>query len=212
MSIVVAIVALCVVIILHEAGHYFAAIWTGMKVDRFSVFGIGPAIVKLGTWRGTEFVIGAIPFGAYVLIRGMEPEPEDDTPVVDADDLDDDAWAKARAASRAEAASVNFRDKPLWARAAVLAGGPLANYLVAMILFLAVYMLSGVRGTVDRIEITQVNEGKPAATAGLEVGDRLTKSATRPSTRPRAPKLRSISSWPTRGSRSTSRSSATGRR
>ncbi len=174
MSVVAAIVALCVVIMLHEGGHYWAAVWTGMKVDRFSVFGIGPAIVKLGTWRGTEFVIGAIPFGAYVLIRGMEPEPEeDDTPVIDGDELDDDAWAKARAASRAEAASVNFRDKPLWARAAVLAGGPLANYLVAMILFFVVYMLAGIRGTTDRIEVTQVVDGKPAAMAGLEPGDRL---------------------------------------
>jgi LSD1 subclass zinc finger protein len=85
-SILVAIVALCVVIIIHEFGHYFAAVSTGMKVDRFSVFGIGPAILKLGTWRGTEFVIGAIPFGAYVLIRGMEPEdPEDPEPEKDAE-------------------------------------------------------------------------------------------------------------------------------
>lgn len=174
MSIVAAIVALCVVIILHEMGHYLAAVWTGMKVDRFSVFGIGPAIVNLGTWRGTEFVISAIPFGAYVLIRGMEPDPsEDDGPAVDADEIDDDAWAKARAANRAEAASHNFRDKPLWARALVLAGGPVANYLTAMVLFFAVYMMAGVPGPADRVEITQVNDNQPAAAAGLEVGDRL---------------------------------------
>lgn len=169
-----AIVALCVVIILHELGHYLTAVWTGMKVDRFSVFGIGPAIVNLGTWRGTEFVISAIPFGAYVLIRGMEPDPDaDDTPVVDADAIDDDAWAKARAANRAEAASVNFRDKPLWARALVLAGGPVANYLTAMVLFFAVYVMAGVPGPADRIEVTMIEEDMPAAMAGLEVGDRL---------------------------------------
>ncbi|MCA9707707.1 MAG: site-2 protease family protein [Myxococcales bacterium] len=175
MSIVAAIVALCVVIILHELGHYLAAVWTGMKVDRFSVFGIGRPIVQLGTWRGTEFVISAIPFGAYVLIRGMEPDPDQDDArsSVGGDEIDDDAWAKARAAHRAAEASVNFRDKPLWARALVRAGGPVANYLTAMVLFFAVYMMAGVPGPATRIEITQVAEDMPAAAAGLEVGDRL---------------------------------------
>ncbi|MEX1367534.1 MAG: M50 family metallopeptidase [Nannocystaceae bacterium] len=180
MSIVAAIVALCVVIILHELGHYLAAVWTGMKVDRFSVFGIGPTILKLGTWRGTEFVISAIPFGAFVLIRGMEPDPDADAHHVDADDLDDDAWAKARAAARAEEASVNFRDKPLWARAIVLAGGPIANYLTAMLLFFGVFVAAGVPGPANRIEITQVVADEPAATAGLEPGDHVLAVAGTP--------------------------------
>lgn len=182
MSILAAIVALCVVIILHEAGHYFAAIWTGMKVDRFSVFGIGPTILKLGTWRGTEFVVSAIPFGAFVLIRGMEPREYEEEASVDADDLDeidDDAWAKARAGVETNAdlepteASPNFRDKPIWARAAVLAGGPVANYLTAMLLFFVVFVAAGVEGPIDRVEITQLSEGQPAATAGLLVGDHI---------------------------------------
>lgn len=179
MSVLAAIVALCVVIILHELGHYLAAVWTGMKVDRFSVFGIGPAILKLGTWRGTEFVVSAIPFGAYVLIRGMEPEPGHGPAVVDGEDLDDlddldqDALAKARAASQAEQRSHNFRDKPLWARAAVLAGGPIANYLTAMILFFVVFIAAGVDGPVNRVEVTQLTDGQPAATAGMEVGDHI---------------------------------------
>lgn len=176
MSIVGAIVALCLVIIIHEAGHYWAAVWTGMKVDRFSVFGIGPTVLKLGTWRGTEFVISAIPFGAFVLIRGMEPGDDDD-PRMAADAVDDDAWAKAIGAAKgapaAKVVSPNFRDKPLWARAAVLAGGPLANYITAIFLFFAVFMMSGVPGPVSRIEVTAVTPDKPAAMAGLEVGDRL---------------------------------------
>jgi len=172
MSIVAAIVALCVVIVLHELGHYLMAVWTGMKVDRFSVFGIGPTIVKLGTWRGTEFVISAIPFGAFVLIRGMEPDPDDDAPpAVDMDAIDDDAWAKASAGGAPP--SANFRDKPVWARALVLAGGPLANYLTAMLLFFAVYMMAGVPEPTNPIEVTQVAAGKPAAAAGLEPGDQL---------------------------------------
>jgi regulator of sigma E protease len=178
MSIFAAIVALCVVIIIHEAGHYLAAVWTGMKVDRFSVFGIGPTILKLGTWRGTEFVISAIPFGAFVLIRGMEPNDEGE-PAGDA--IDDDAWAKAIGAAKGSArarevpavASPNFRDKPLWARAAVLAGGPVANYLAAMLLLFGLFTVAGERGPVTRIEISEVVAGKPAEVAGLQVGDRI---------------------------------------
>ncbi len=177
---VVAIVALGLVIILHELGHYLVAVWTGMKVDRFSVFGIGPVVAKLGTWRGTEFVISAIPFGAYVLIRGMEPEPdpEQEAGVVDGDAIDEDAWAKARASGQAEAAredSENFRDKPAWARAAVLAGGPVANYLTAMVLFFVVYAVAGIPGKATSIEVTKLAEGKPAEAAGMMVGDELVK-------------------------------------
>jgi len=146
-----AIVALCLVIIVHEAGHYLAAIWSGMKVDRFSVFGIGPAIVRLGTWRGTEFVIGAIPFGAYVQIRGMEAsgDPAPGEP------------------------SVNFSDKPLYQRAAVLAGGPVANYLAAAVLFFAAFAAFGVTQPPQSIVIERFEEGSSAHAAGLQLGDEL---------------------------------------
>jgi regulator of sigma E protease len=163
-EIVVAIVALCVVIIVHELGHFLAAIWTGMKVDRFSVFGIGPSILKLGTWRGTEFVIGAIPFGAYVLIRGMEPESYGLTEGTDPD-------APPRPAEREH--SSNFRDKPLWARMTVIAGGPVANYLLAILLLLGIYTIAGVRGPVQQISVDAFAETSAAQTAGLQLGDEL---------------------------------------
>lgn len=160
MSIVVAILALCVVIILHEFGHYLAAVATGMKVDRFSVFGIGPPILKLGVWRGTEYVVSAIPFGAYVLIRGMEPEDEED--------------AQARLAEGPPPEeSVNFRDKPLWARALVLLGGPAANYVAAMVLLLGVFTVAGVRGPHEHLIVSGFGETSSGQTAGIELGDEL---------------------------------------
>lgn len=148
-----AIVALCLVIVVHEFGHYVAAVATGMKVDRFSVFGIGPAILRLGTYRGTEFVIGAIPFGAYVLIRGMEPEDEP------AGDPDPD--------------SPNFRDKPLWARFLALFGGPAANYLAAMAIFFGIFASVGT----EAVAVGGFSEPSPAQAAGLEVGDRIVEVA-----------------------------------
>jgi regulator of sigma E protease len=154
LDIVMAVVALCVVIILHETGHYVMAVRSGMKVDRFSVFGIGPAILDLGTWRGTQFVVSAIPFGAYVLIRGMEPE--DDAGPLDRP-LDPD--------------SPNFRDKPLGARALTIAGGPIANYITAIVLFFAVFAIFGPKLPPDAIFIDAFHEGSPAQAAGLQEGD-----------------------------------------
>ena len=63
-SIAGAILLLSVLIIVHEFGHYIFAAATGMRVDRFSIIGIGPPVVRLFTYKGTEFVISAIPFGA----------------------------------------------------------------------------------------------------------------------------------------------------
>ncbi len=155
-----AALALCVVIMLHEGGHYVTAVWSGMKVDRFSVFGIGPAILKLGTWRGTEFVIGAIPFGAYVLIRGMEAE-EEPPPEGTAPDPD----------------SFNFRDKPVARRALTIAGGPIANYIVAFVTFFAVFSIYGVKQPPQAIAITTFGEDSPAQAAGAELGDEIVRIA-----------------------------------
>jgi regulator of sigma E protease len=150
-SALVAIAALCVVIILHELGHYLAAVWTGMRVDRFSVFGIGPPILKLGKWRGTEIVISAIPFGAYVQIRGME-----------ADD-----------GSSTERDPQAFREKPLRSRMLVIAGGPIANYVAAMVMFFGVYTAIGVPAGVEAIEVANVTPDSAAEHAGIQPGDRL---------------------------------------
>jgi regulator of sigma E protease len=154
---VLAAVALCVVIILHELGHYLTAVWSGMKVDRFSVFGIGPAIVRLGTWRGTEFVIGAIPFGAYVLIRGMEADENE----------------KPRRASEPDPDSPNFRDKPLSRRALVIAGGPIANYITAIVLFFVAVAFFGISGPPDTLYVRGFADDSPAEAAGMMEGDEL---------------------------------------
>lgn len=155
-----AALALCVVIMLHEGGHYVTAVWSGMKVDRFSVFGIGPAILKLGTWRGTEFVIGAIPFGAYVLIRGMEAEEEPPPP-----------------GTRTDPDSFNFRDKPIAKRALTIAGGPIANYIVAFVTFFGVFAIYGIKQPPQAIEIKTFGDESPAQAAGAEVGDQIVRIA-----------------------------------
>lgn len=159
MDIFLAIVALCLLIVIHELGHYICAVRTGMYVDRFSVFGIGPAIVKLGRYRGTEFVIGAIPFGAYVQIRGMEAE--------------DEKKEEAEPPAEEPTESPNFRDKPLSSRFLVLAGGPAANYLAASLILFGVFVTAGANGPVEAVQIDRFAEVSAARDAGLEQGDEI---------------------------------------
>ncbi len=158
---VLGILGVSVLIILHEFGHYVCARATGMRVDRFSVLGIGPVVVRLGTWKGTEFVISAIPFGAYVHIVGMDAgddhqlaEPVPGEPPPPAYDPNDPYL---------------YRNRPLWARMLAILGGPLANYATAMVLFFGVFYAVGHR------ELLSLRAGDnistAAASAGLLPGD-----------------------------------------
>ena len=158
MTWVLAILALSVLIIIHEFGHYACAKLGGMHVDRFSVIGIGPVILKLFTWKGTEFVISAIPFGAYVHIVGMEPEEY----AMDEDGNLPDPPPGYR----------NFRDSPLWARLLAISGGPIANYIAAILLIIGVTASVGLKEPVG-VHIASFGYGSPAAAAGLEVGDEI---------------------------------------
>lgn len=169
MAIILAIVALSLLIVIHEFGHYFCAVATGMKVDRFSVFGIGPVVLRLGTWRGTEFVLSAIPFGAYVHIIGMEA---DDGPA---------SLAVAEGGTPGEVPDYDpadptlYRNRPVWARMLAILGGPLSNYATAMALgFLALTLI----GTEVPLSMRVDNVVEEAAqTSGLQAGDELVKIA-----------------------------------
>src|SRR5690606_309559 len=122
------------------------------------VIGIGPVILKLFTWKGTEFVISAIPFGAYVHIVGMEPEEY--------------AMDEEGNLPPPPPGYRNYRDSPLWARLLAIFGGPLSNYLAAIALMITVFATVGVKEPVGA-ELTGFGVGSPAAAAGLEVGDEI---------------------------------------
>lgn len=146
-AIVVAILALGVLVIVHEAGHYLVAKWGGMRVSRFSV-GFGRSIFS--TRRdGTEFQIGIIPFGGYVQIDGMHPE--------DGSDPDDPR---------------SFLNRPRHLRAAAILAGPAANYLLAF-LMLVVFYVGFASEPRPPFEVLSVAEDSAAASAGLETGDVL---------------------------------------
>lgn len=142
-----AIVAISVLIIVHESGHYLVARWCKMRVERFSV-GFGPALVG---WRrkGTLFQLAPIPFGGFVEIRGMNL----------AEDVDpNDAEA--------------FPNRPAWQRFLTIFAGPATNYLFAIVLAFLLFSTAGLETGNQWYVIDAVSPGFDAH-GKLEPGDRI---------------------------------------
>ncbi|MEQ9501008.1 MAG: M50 family metallopeptidase [Deltaproteobacteria bacterium] len=153
-SVSLAIVAVGLLIIIHESGHYFAAKWSGMNVSRFSI-GFGPIIAKV-TRNETTFTICAIPFGGFVQIDGMNPE----------DGTDPDA-------------PTSYLRRPFHQRFATILAGPAANYLLGFTLWFGLLVAFNYE-PLPPIEVTAVSADSPAETAGLKKGDLLTGVAGKP--------------------------------
>lgn len=153
LSLIAFIVAIGILVTIHEFGHYWVARKMGVKVLRFSI-GFGkPLWKRVAGADATEYVLAAIPLGGYVK---MLDEREGD---VDAEELD-----------RA------FNRKSVWARIAIVLAGPLANLILAVFLYWLVFII-GITGVAP---IVGAPESKsPAALAGFESGDRIVAIADR---------------------------------
>ncbi len=141
-NVLVALLAIGLLIALHELGHLVAARLAGMRVERYSI-GFGWVLARR-RFGDTEYCLSAIPFGGYVKIAGMAPGEDEGDP-------------------RA------FHRRPLLARVFVIAAGPLANELVAVLLVYAVALAGMPYTKVARVG--QVLPESAAAAAGLSPGD-----------------------------------------
>jgi regulator of sigma E protease len=146
---------LTVVVFVHELGHFLVGRWCGVGVSAFSI-GFGPELFGWTDRHGTRWKLSAIPLGGYVKFAG-------DTNAASAPDHE--LLAHMSAAERA----VSFHHKPLWKRAAIVAAGPIANFLLAILLFAAITYVNGRQVLAPRVEAVQA--GSAAERAGFQPGD-----------------------------------------
>ena len=156
---------LTLVITVHEFGHFLVARWCGVSVDRFSI-GFGRALVSWRGKSGMEWRIGWIPLGGYVKFSG----DEDVASVPDADDLAE-LRKEVLARDGPRGLSRYFHFKPLWQRALVVAAGPAANFVLAVVIFSSLALLLGEEKL--RPRVGDVAPASPAAYAGFQRGDMI---------------------------------------
>lgn len=135
-------------ILVHELGHFWAALAVGIKVETFSI-GFGPRL--FGFRRGTtDFRVSAVPFGGYVRMLG---DQAGDEKAADPD---------------------SFLAKPRWQRAIVIIAGPLMNIILAVGIVAGLYMYAFPKevDTTDPM-VTSIKPDSPAAQAGIKTGDRI---------------------------------------
>ncbi len=156
-SIVSFVVVLSVVVFIHEMGHFLVARFFSVKVDSFSI-GFGSEIFGWTDSVGTRWRVGWLPLGGYVKFHG----DENATSMPSAEKIEE---LRASGDDRADI----FHFKPLYQRALVVAAGPFANFLLAVVIFAMLAMTLGEQFTVPRVDY--VRDGSPAAEAGIEPGD-----------------------------------------
>jgi regulator of sigma E protease len=205
MSFFAAILGLALLILIHEAGHFFASRAAGMTPRKFYI-GFGQPIVKK-VRGGVEYGIGVFPLGGYVKIPGMSrPSPGDLAATISAERReqhaaelarldaavargdDDGARAvleelrpelgKTRAWQELEGALAPdaYWRQTTWRRLVAIGAGPAVNLLFAVILFAALFMVASERST---NVVAQVQAGSPAARAQLQANDRIVEIAGR---------------------------------
>lgn len=150
LGILLFVVAILLVVLIHESGHFFTAKSFGIKVEEFFV-GFGPRLWSIRKGE-TEYGVKALPLGGYVRIAGMnpfqEPSPED----------------RPR----------TFGAKPIWQRAIVILAGPITHFVISMLALAIFYVAIGqsiYRTSIGVVEPRLNGESSPAVVAGLRPGD-----------------------------------------
>jgi regulator of sigma E protease len=149
---------LTIVVFFHELGHFLVARWVGVKVLTFSL-GFGPELFGFNDRRGTRWKLSAIPLGGYVKFFGDESEAS--TPST-----------ATLTAMTAEERQGSFHHKKVAPRAAIVAAGPIANFILAIVIFTCLFTFFGKPSTTAQVD--KVEPGSAAAAAGFQVGDVVT--------------------------------------
>lgn len=146
---------LTIVVFFHELGHFLIARWAGVKVLTFSL-GFGPELAGFNDRHGTRWKISAVPLGGYVKFFGDDSEAS--TP--DLESLGN---------MTAEEQAGSFHHKKVGPRAAIVAAGPIANFLLAILIFAGMSLYFGKPSSTPRVDVIQPDS--VAASSGFKVGD-----------------------------------------
>ena len=149
---------LTIVVFFHELGHFVVGRWAGVRVLTFSL-GFGPELFGCTDRHGTRWKISAVPLGGYVKFFGDDTEAS--TPSVD-----------ILSHMTAEEQAHSFHHKKVGPRAAIVAAGPIANFLLAIVIFTCLFTFFGKPSTLARVDKVEANSA--AAAAGFQVGDIVT--------------------------------------
>ena len=123
------VIALSIIVAIHEYGHYIVGRWSGIEADVFSI-GFGPILWSRYDKRGTRWQIAALPFGGYVKFKGDANA---------SGGKDDSTYDELTPEEKRR----TMNGAPLWARAATVAAGPIFNFVLSILLFTGLFMVRG---------------------------------------------------------------------
>lgn len=158
-TLVAFVVALSVIVAIHEYGHYIVGRWSGIHAEVFSL-GFGPVLWSRVDKRGTKWQIAALPFGGFVKFLG----DADAASGKDSEAMDEIAQSDPAALRR------TMHGAPLWARSATVAAGPVFNFIMSILIFAAIFMLRGVPS--EPLTVGELR-GLPDGAYALAEGDEI---------------------------------------
>lgn len=146
MDIIIFVIALSVLVLVHEFGHFFAAKLTGVRVDEFGL-GLPPKIIGKKMW-GTVWSFNWLPIGGFCKLYGEDGDKKE---------------------------TFAFNNKNPWQKGLIVLGGVFMNMVLAIAIFAVVYTIMGIPTETDRVKIIGVAKNSPAASSGLKVDDWIQK-------------------------------------
>ena len=149
-DIIIFVLALSILVLVHEFGHFFAAKITGVKVEEFGL-GLPPRIIGKKRW-GTIWSLNWLPIGGFCKLFGEDPNE-----------------------NGANKSKSSFLSKNPWQKALIVLGGVIMNLVLAVVVFAVVYSIIGIPIETDRVSVIGVAENSPASDAGIKMDDVVVK-------------------------------------
>lgn len=157
MDIVIFIVALSILVLVHEFGHFFAAKATGVRVDEFGL-GLPPRIVGKKKW-GTLWSLNWLPIGGFCKLFGEDPSTSSEQVQINN--------------------KFSFQYKNPWQKGLIVLGGVVMNLVLAVLIFTVVYSILGIPVETDKVKIIGLAENSPATESGIKMDDIVLKIGER---------------------------------